>query len=70
MEEGEREKKKDIPLVHLQQLLLPCYVLICPNCMMPICSRETPRYWEGMHTDRFAAEQRKVGFPFAMKSIV
>lgn len=61
-EEGDRKKEKDIPPVHLQQLLSPCFVLICPNCMMPICSRESPRYGEGTsHTDGLAAKQRKAG---------
>lgn len=40
-ERKETERKKDIPLVHPQQLPPPCSVLICPNCMKHICSWET-----------------------------
>lgn len=59
-ERRRQKKRKDIPLVHLQQLLLPWSVLVCPNCMKPICSRETPRYGEGlMHTDGLAVKRWK-----------
>lgn len=47
-----RRRERKIPVVHLQQLLLPRSVLICSYCMNGVFSHESPRYWEGTtHTD-------------------
>lgn len=67
----ESKKETKIPLVHLQQLLLPWSVLICPYCMNPICSHETPRYWEGTtHTDELQSNKEKWSRRLAIKLIV